>query len=183
MKFLLLSLLSFNLLAMSTSSLKDNLSAVSVVIKIDKTKEKYAKLLSKVEVYPKIDWKKFNRKAKSDYYEFVRSILPYLLVKVKVDDLSTQAKVFARLLKSSKEMSEVIDVTKSEEVIHSFLVEKLRVEKELKVCADIKTQYKGQEALMKVQLSRVGLEDEDFLIKELGSVSNRLHYISSEFSK
>lgn len=183
MKFILLGFLCMSLYAMGTTSLKDNTRAVSVILKIDKTNSKYSSVLADVTIYPKINWEKFNRQSKTQYHEFVKSILPYLLVKVKAEDLSTQAKTFTKLLKSSKDMANFVNTSKSEEVIHSFLLEKLRVDQELKVCADIKTQFKGQESMMKVQLSRVDLEDEEFLIKELSSISNRLHYISSEFSK
>lgn len=182
MKYILIGFLCMSLYAVEKNTLKENTRAVSVIIKIDKANPKYSSVLSDVKAYPLIDWVKFNRKSKTHYNEFVKSILPYLLVKVKAEDLSTQAKMFSILLKSTQNMSNFVNVSKSEQVIHAFLLEKLRVEQELKVCADIKTQYKGQESLMKVQLNRVELSDEDFLVKELSSISNRLHYISSEFS-
>lgn len=183
MKIIIFMILSLNLLGNSIENRKENLRDVSAILKLDKANSKYRDLLSGIEAYPKINWDSYDRKEKTSYHNFVKKLLPYLLTKVKHEDLSTQAKTFSKLLIEAKSMHKFISVSDSESTIHSFLLEKLRLDSELKVCAELKTQYRGQEPLMKVQLDRISLDDKDFLTKELKSITNRIHYISSDFNK
>ena len=182
MKLALLVLLSFNIFAMSVDEKMETLRSVSVILEIDKDSGKYKDALEGIETFPKINWKNFNRKAETDYNEYVKTLLPYLLLKIKHEDISTQQRAFSKLMKSTQKMENFVEVSKSDKVIHNFVREKLRLEKELKACADIKTQYRDQETMMKAQLSRVDMQDKDYLVKELSDISGRIRYISGEFN-
>lgn len=181
MKFILMMLLSLNLLADSNREKKENVRDVSAILKIDKSNSKYNEVLSEIEAYPKINWENYDRKEQTNYHDFVRKLLPYLLNKAKNEDISTQGDTFSKLLIFAKGMHKFVTVSESESSIHSFLIERLRVEREFKACAELKTQYSGQEPLMKVQLDRVDFDDEDFLVKELKSITNRIQYISTDY--
>lgn len=177
MKYILLLTLSFTSFAGPVASKREALRSISAVLEVDKSKGAYKEALSQVDIYPKIDWKNFDRLQNSHFHGHIKKLLPYLLLKTKNNDLSTQGKIFRKLLLEGKKIANFVSLSPSDSAIFSFIVEKLRVEKELKSCSDIKAQYRGQEPLMKAQLQRVDFQDKDYLSKELQKVTNRIRFI------
>lgn len=123
------------------------------IITLDKSKVEYSKELEAVQPFPSFN--KENIKSYSiEFHKYVKSMLPYLLKKVKNNDVNGEFNLFHSLLSKASEIDNVIELSSIEKVSFDLCYENLKTEKILRACSKAISKYENKKLEMDVELNR-----------------------------
>ena len=123
------------------------------ILVIDKTKSEYQNLLASVNLYPEI--KNQNKLTTSkNFHQFVKSLLPYMLKKIKNDDVNGEFENFHRLMSLSQEIEQYVSLSTIEKVSFEICTESLKTEKILRNCSYAMSKYSDKKQELEIQLNR-----------------------------
>lgn len=123
------------------------------VLSLDKSKVEYSKELELVKNFPEFN-KNSIRDYSKDYHHYVKALLPYLLKKVKNNDVNGEFTNFHQLLVNASEIDDVIQLSNIEKVSFDLCLENLRTEKILRACSHAISKYENKKLQMDVELNR-----------------------------
>lgn len=123
------------------------------ILVIDKTKSEYQNLLASVDLYPEV--KNQNKLIISkNFHQFVKSLLPYMLKKIKNDDVNGEFENFHKLMSLSQEIEQYVNLSTIEKVSFEICTESLKTEKILRNCSYAMSKYSDKKQELEVQLNR-----------------------------
>lgn len=134
------------------------------ILVIDKTKSEYLSLLASVDLYP--EFKNQNKLTISkNFHQFVKSLLPYMLKKIKNDDVNGEFENFHKLMSLSQEIEQYVNLSTIEKVSFEICTESLKTEKILRNCSHAISKYGDKKQELEVQLNRYDGIAQDNLVE------------------
>lgn len=125
------------------------------ILTLDKKKDEYKVELAEVNVYPQFN-KKNIKSYSTDFHHYVKSLLPYMLKKVKNNDVNGEIKHFHELLVKAEDIDNIIVLSSIEKVSFDLCYESLKTEKILRACSHAISKYENKKLQMDVELDRFG---------------------------
>lgn len=141
------------------------------ILTLDKNKPEYQKELTEVKLFP--EFNKNNLKSYSDdFHAYVKTLLPYLLKKVKNNDVNGEFNHFHKLLVHAKEIDSVVELSSIEKVSFDLCYESLKTEKILRACSHAISKFENKKLEMDVELNRFNGIDENNVNKASNMASD-----------
>jgi len=135
------------------SQIKSVTNDIQGILINDKKKTEYQDVLSSVKLFPEFNSK--SREAyEKDFHQYVKTLLPYLLKKIKNNDVNGEFNHFHKLVSLSSDIDSVIEMSTIEKVSFDLCKESLKTEKILRACSNAISKYGDKKLQMEVQLNR-----------------------------
>lgn len=158
------------------STLKD----LSALIIIDKQKELYHETLVNINPYPNIDFKHKSKKYLSQFDNFIRSLMPYILIKLKNKDINGELPTLFKAINLAKKMDQNLKITSLEKATFDFLLQSLQTENVLRACGQMMSRYADKQKEIEIHLDRIEPNLNQRVVKDLKKIEKDLYLISSD---
>jgi hypothetical protein len=146
----------------------------------DKKKSEYVGLLSGVNPFPAIDFKKPGDDYLVQYDEFVKSLMPYMLAKIKNKDMNGEFTMMYTALNLSKNIEHRMELTPLEKTTFDFLYQNVQTEKALRACSQMLSRYNDKQPEIDLQLNRIEPSLDKRMAADLKRIQQDLYFINSD---
>lgn len=146
---------------------KESIRKLSALIIIDENNEKYASVLKNINPYPQIDFNVDTDKFLVEYDNFVKDLIPYILVKLKNKEINGELPILFEAISLAKKMSSRIKLSNLEEATFEFLKQSLNTENTLRACNLMMSRYSDTQKEIDFHLNMMGPKQNNHLIKGL----------------
>lgn len=159
---------------------KQLIRQISGLIVLDKKKSEYSSALSKVNPYPKIDFKAKDEVVLKSYDNYIKGLFPYFLIKLKNKDVNGELHIMFKAISLAKKMDQRISLNSLEKATFDFIYQSFQTEKNLRACGEMINKYNDKQKEIDLHLDRIDENLKYSMVHDLKKIKSELESISSD---